>query len=90
MGRSAAGMPSSSPLTATGSGKANPVTKSASPAICAQASATIAVTAGRRLSTRRAVNAAETRRRSRVWAGGLSMRMLLNISRSDGRSCQSG
>ena len=66
IGRSAAGMPSSSPMTVTGSGNANPVTKSLSPAICSQASATIRSTAGRSPATRRAVKEAETRRRSRV------------------------
>ena len=88
--RSAAGMPSSSPTTATGTGNANPVTKSLSPAICPQASATIRSTAGRSPATRRAVRQAETRRRSRVWAGGLSIMMLPNISRRAGRSCHCG
>ena len=83
-------MPSSSPITVTGSGNAKPATKSLSPAICSQASATIRSTAGRSPCTRRAVKVAETRRRSRVCAGGLSIKMLVNISRSDGRCCQSG
>jgi hypothetical protein len=38
----------------------------------------------------RPVNVADTRRRSRVWSGGLSIRMLVNISRRAGRSAQSG
>jgi hypothetical protein len=77
-------------MTVTGSGTANPVTKSLSPAICSQASATIRSTAGRSPATRRAVKEAATRRRSRVWAGGLSIMTLLNISRKAGRSCHCG
>ncbi|HEY5351060.1 MAG TPA: hypothetical protein VIK57_01265 [Streptosporangiaceae bacterium] len=92
IGRSAAGMPSSSPITVTGSGNANAATKSVSAAEASRshASATIRSTAGRSAAIRRAVNVADTRRRSRVWSGGLSIRMLVNISRRAGRSAQSG
>ena len=82
-------MPSSSPITVTGIGNAKQATKSFSPATCSHACAAIRSTAGRSPCTRRAVKAAVIRRRSRVCAGGSSARMLVNISRSDGRSRQS-
>ena len=86
----AAGMPSSSPITVTGSGNAKQATKSLSPATCSHACATICSTAGRSPCTRRAVKVAETRRRSRVCAGGSSVKMLVNSSRSDGLRASPG
>ena len=90
IGRSAAGMPSSSPITVTGNGKPNASTKSLSPSIRSRRSSVIAWTAGRSPCTRRAVNDPDTSRRSRVCDGGLIMSRLVYSRRSDGRSRQSG
>ena len=72
VGRAGSGMPSSSQITAIGSGYAKVVTRStrSCPATASSSSAAICSMRGRSASIRRRVNAPETSRRSRVWSGG--------------------
>ena len=76
--RSAAGTPTSSPMTAMGSGSAKSAMNSTSPFSARSSSrpSTSVCTAGRSRSTWRGVNERDTSRRSRVWSGGSASSML--------------
>nr|BFE70835.1 hypothetical protein GCM10020092_041360 [Actinoplanes digitatis] len=75
---SATGTPSRRQITRTGSGVEKASTRSVggpAASIASTSSSAISVVSGRSSSTRRAVKALATRRRSRLWSGGSIARM---------------
>ncbi|WP_353068362.1 hypothetical protein [Amycolatopsis sp. DG1A-15b] len=86
--RPANGTPSSSHMTAVGSGKANASTRSTGgpcATIAASSPSAISWIRGRSAAIRRTVNAWADSRRSRVWPGGSMLRMLCSpVEKSPG------